>query len=336
MKIKVAVIITILIILSIPPYFYFRQSRSTSNTSELQTATVRRGDLKIAFAIDGSTSIDRRDLKFTVNGKVSKIAVKEGQLVKKGQLLIALDTQDVQKNLDRTLKDYMIARNNFDQTSQVTYADEIITDTIRRALDNNQYNLDKAVFDVDLRNIALKESYLYAPIEGLVSAINIKEAETTNTQSSTPVLTITTPGSIYFEAMAEDTEVLKINSDQQVSVKIDSIPNVTFPAQTDFISNLASIDTNGLATYKIKATITDPLSYNLLDGMSGQIIFTTKQQNNILIVPNQAVYRDSGFSYVNLVLNNQIQKTQVETGFTDAKEVEIISGLKQGDIVQLL
>ena len=135
---------------------------------------------------------------------------------------MALDSQDVQKNLDKTLKDYMITRNNFDQTSQVTYADKIVTDTIRRALENNQYNLDKSVMDVDLKSIALKESYLYSPIEGTVSAINYKEGETVNSQNAVAAVTITKPGAISFEAMAEDTDILKINKDNKWLMKINN------------------------------------------------------------------------------------------------------------------
>ncbi len=317
----------------------FLNSKLSSSVKAVPKNTnAKLGNLKIAFTIDGKTSIERRDLKFTVNGKVSSISVKEGQLVKKGQYLMGLDTQDVQKNLQKDLKDYMIARNSFEQTTQVTYptGEYVDTkDTIKRVLQNTQYSLDKSVIDVEIRNIALKDSYLYSPIDGVVSAINIKQGETTNTQNSQAVITITKPGSLYFESYAEDTEVLKINKEQKTIVKIDALPNITFPSQVDFISNLATVDQNGLSTYKIRATITDQKTYTLLDGMSGQIQFITKEKSGILIVPNNSVFRENNISYVNLVKNGVVQKTEVQTGFTDGKEVEVISGLNQGDAVAI-
>lgn len=310
-----------------------QNTNNLPNTSEVQVAKI--GDLKISFAIDGKTQIERRDLKFTVSGKVSHIAVKEGDSVKKWQYLMALDTQDVQKNLQKDLKDYLITRNNFEQTTQVTYPNGALTDTIKRVLENNQYTLDKSVLDVEVQNIALRESYLYSPIDGVVAAINFKEGETTSTQSTTSVAaTIVKPGSLTFEAYAEDAEVLKINADQKISIKIDSLPNVVFPANTQYISDIATVDANDLSTYKITALITDTKGYKILDGMTGQIIFTTKEKNNVLIIPNNSVFREGGksFTYVQSTDKN-IKKVEISTGFTDGKNVEVVSGLKAGDTV---
>lgn len=313
--------------------FLLRQK--TSGAAPVKTATAKTGTLRIAFSIDGKTVIERRDLKFTVNGKVNNIAVKEGQAVKKWQYLMGLDTQDVQKNLEKDLKDYLIARNSFDQTGLVTYPSGSLTDTVKRTLENSQYSLDKSVLDVEIRNIALKESYLYSPIDGIVSSINIREGETTNTQNGTAVITVTKPGSLSFEAYAEDSDILKISKDQQTVVKIDSIPNVTFPAAVDFISNLATVDQNGLSSYKVRVLITDDKGYPLLDGMAGSIEFITKQKTGILTIPNGAVYRKNNISYVARQVDGKPVETKVVTGFTDGKEVEVVSGLQAGDTVLL-
>lgn len=313
--------------------YYFAIVQKTAPQTELKTATVRRGTLKIAFSIDGKTAVERRDLKFTVSGKVSHIAVKEGQEVKKWQYLMALDTQDVQKNLEKNLKDYLITRNTFDQTGQVTYSSGALNDTMKRALENTQYTLDKSVLDVEIKNIALKESYLYSPIDGVVSAINIKEGEATNTQNGGVVITITKPGSLAFESYAEDTDILKINKDQKTNVKVDAIQNSTFPSQVEFISNLATVDQNGLSSYKIRASISDQKGYSLMDGMAGQIQFITKEKSGILIIPNGAVYRKNNISYVTKRENDKVVEVAVETGFTDGKEVEVSSGLNQGDVI---
>ncbi|MFA7301673.1 MAG: efflux RND transporter periplasmic adaptor subunit [Candidatus Shapirobacteria bacterium] len=332
MKFKITGLIIIVVTTFVVGWFWWNNSQAATKI-EVKTVAVKKTNLQIATQIDGLTVVDRRDLKFNVNGKVLRISVKEGQEVKKGQLLISLDSKDVQKNLESTLRDYSIARNTFDQTSQVTYSDKVVTDTIKRTLDNSQYTLDKSVIAVELKSIAIKESYLYAPIAGVVSAINIKEGEVTNTQNGVAVVTLTQPANLNFESMAEDIDVLKINSEQKVEVKVDSIPNVIFPAKIDFISNLATIDQNGLATYKVRVKITDSKNYKLLDGMSGQAVFITKEKDNILTIPNKSVFRESNKSYVTRKIDEKLVKIEVTTGFTDGKEVEIISGLNIGEMV---
>ncbi len=323
----------IFIVIALVSVWYIYSRTQKSATPAHVTAIVKQGELKIAFSIDGKTAIERRDLKFTVSGKVSHIAVVEGQTVKRGQYLMALNTADVQKNLDKDLKDYLITRNTFEQTNRVTYPQGALTDTIKRALENTQYSLDKSVLDVEIRNIALKESYLYAPIDGTVSAINIKEGEAVNTQNSSAVVTITKPDSLSFEAYAEDVDALKITKEQKTMVMLDAIATVQFPSKVDFISNLATVDQNGLSTYKVKATITDPKGYTILDGMSGTIQFISKEKSGILIIPNSAVVRKNTTSYATKLENGIEQDVVIETGFTDGKEVEVISGLQKGDEV---
>lgn len=325
----------VLLFVSLAGWYWYTNLPKTT-VSEVKTVTVTKGDLKIATEIDGATTVDRRDLKFNVNGKVARVVVKEGQEVKKGQLLISLDTQDVQKNLESSLKDYSIARNTFDQTGQVTYADKVLTDTIKRSLDNSQYTLDKSVIAVELKTISLRESYLYAPIAGTVSAINIKEGEVTSTQSGGSVITITRQENMSFESMAEDIDVLKIGPDQKVEVKIDAIPNVTFPSSIDFISTLAQVDQNGLSTYKVRVKVTDYRGYKILDGMTGQAVFITKEKDSVLIIPNKSVFREDGKSYVSKKSGDTFEKVVVNTGFTDGKSVEVISGLAVGDVVVVL
>ena len=191
------VFFTIFVILALAGgFFYINKNLNTETKVPLKTAEVKRGTLRISFTIDGKTAIERRDLKFTVSGKVSNIAVKEGQIVKRNQYLMSLDTQDVQKNLQKDLKDYMVARNNFEQTTQVTYPSGSYVDnkdTIKRVLENTQFTLDKSVLDVEIRSVALKESSLYSPIDGVISMINIKQGESANTQNRKAVITITKP-----------------------------------------------------------------------------------------------------------------------------------------------
>jgi len=336
MKKKIFItLVAISIIITLAYAVYYLSNASTlESQSEIVTEAARIGDLKIAFSIDGKTSIERRDLKFTVNGKVSHIGVNEGQEVKKWQYLMALDTQDVKKNLEKDLKDYLITRNTFEQINQVTYPNGALTDTIKRALESTQYSLDKSVLDVEIQDIALRESYLYSPIDGVVASINIKDGETTNTQSSLAVLTIVKPGSLTFEAAAEDTEILKINKDQKVTIKLDSIPNMVFDAQTEYISDLADIDANDLATYKIRASILNTKNIRILDGMTGQIIFTTKEKSNVLMIPNTSVSREDNKSVVlTRTKSGEIVKKQISTGFTDGKNVEVTKGLEVGDEV---
>jgi multidrug efflux pump subunit AcrA (membrane-fusion protein) len=75
--------------------------------------------------------------------------------------------------------------------------------------------------------------------------------------------------------------------------------------------------------------------YKILDGMAGQIEFVTKEKDGIIVIPNAAIFRRDSKSYVNVLVESKPQEKNVETGFTDGKEVEIVSGLNVGETVIL-
>ena len=89
-----------------------------------------------------------------------------------------LDTRELQKKLQKALKDYMKERWDFEQEREnygIT-TDNLdsytLSNEVRRILEKNQFDLDKAVLDVELKDIALKYATLISPISGIVTHID--------------------------------------------------------------------------------------------------------------------------------------------------------------------
>jgi len=317
---------------------YFTYAKPTSTKSELPTtiAKVIKTDLRIAFAVDGKLTVDTYEPGFSVSGKVTKVLVKEGDKVKRGQWLALLDTQESQKNLEKALRDYSKERNDFDQDIQVTYADKIITDTFKRILEKNQWDLDKAVLDVELKDLALQQSRALSPTEGIVAEISIKEGDIVSTQNQTPIMKVVKPDVLSFIAYGEEDDVLKISPEQLVTITLEAYDKEQFTAKLIFVSPLSTVDSNGISSYKVTATIENPDKLKLMDGMEGSISFITKEIKGVLAIPNKAVKRDGNQTYVLVQDNKGVGlKTLIETGFTDGKNVEVTSGLTIGQEVIL-
>lgn len=333
---KKPIIILAVIILVLLSLFIFYRLNSSSTQEEIQTAKVVKTDLKIAFSIDGNLTIDSYEPGFTVSGKVVKVNVKEGDMVTKGQLLASLDAREAQKNFEKAMRDYSIERNGFDESKFVTYADSVNTDTLTRILENNQWDLEKAVLDVELKNLAISQSNLYSPVDGMIAQINVKTGSSVSTQNQTPAMVIVNPDSLSFVAYAEEDDVLKIKDGQTAQITLDSYDE-TFPAELTFVSPLSTEDSNGISSYKVTANIENPNEKRLIDGMEGSIYFVTKEVKNVTVVPNKAIYREGNQSFVSVIdSDGNIEKVQVETGFTDGKSVEVKKGLKVGQEVVLL
>jgi len=315
-------------------FFYQRNAASAKDAAAQKTAKVIKTDLKIAFSIDGKLVIDSYEPNFSVSGKIAKVLVKEGDVVKKGQWLALLDTQEAQKDLEKSLLDYSKERNDFDQDTQVTYADKVITDTFKRILEKNQWDLSRAVLDVELSNLAIQQSKLVAPIEGVVAAINIKAGGYASTQNQTPAITIVQPDSLQFIAYAEEDDVLRITEEQSTNIVLQAYPKDQFPAKVVFVSPRATLDTNGIASYKVAADIENQKNLKLIDGMEGSLSFVAKEVKNVLAIPNKSIIRENNQTYVLVKKENaELVKTAIQTAFTDGKNVEVTSGLELGQEV---
>lgn len=325
----------IVITAAVGAIWYFSAINSNSK-NQISTTKVVKTDLRISFSIDGKLEIEKYEPGFLIGGKVTSVYVKEGALVKKGQWIASLDAQDAQKNLEKTLRDYSIQRNDFEETSKVTYADNPITDTLKRILEKNQWNLDKAVLDVELKELAVKESRVLSPATGVVAQLNIKPGDIVSTQNQTPVAIIINPDLFSFVAYAEEDEALKIEMDQKTSIILDSYGKEEFDSKLIFLSPISSVDSNGLSSYKVTLNIENPDNKKIIDGMEGSVLFISKEIKDVLVISNKAVYREGDQSYVDIVdKNGKVLKTGIETGFTDGKNVEIISGLIVGQEVVL-
>jgi RND family efflux transporter MFP subunit len=267
-----------------------------------------------------------------LGGIVRGVLVKEGDTVQPWQTIAYLDTREAQKNLELKMRDYLATRNDFEEMEGVTYPDEtVFDDTIRRILEKNQWNLEQAVLDVELKDLVLKQSYLSSPIEGIVATLSLQPGELAST--SKVAATIVNPDSLVVEAYLEDIEALKVESEMLVRAVFEALPDDEFLGHVTYLSPLATIDENGLSTYRLVVTL-DEHDQTLLDGLAGELEIISKEVEDVLKLPNSVIKREDGESivYSRDGSGNLISQV-VELGFTNGKEVEVKSGLSLGDTV---
>jgi RND family efflux transporter MFP subunit len=329
---KILIPLSILVLVA-ASYFTWQKYQTEQSVSEkIETAKAIKGNVSVSLNIDGKTVIKRQDLAFEIGGVIRGINVKEGDIVKSWQTLAYLDVREAQKNLENILRDYSKERNDFEEGGQVTYANTALTGTIERILQKNQWDLEKAVLDVELKNIAINKSYLITPMGGTVAQVNYQPGEVASAQNNPIVITVVDENGFHFESFIEDIEALKIKKDMPVRISLDAIEDEIFEGKVSFVSPLATIDENELSTYKviIDFTISDQL---LIDGLFGEAEVISKEVTDVIKIPNTAVTREDGKSLVHLNNDGTYEKKEIKLGFTNGKEVEVISGLNMGDEV---
>lgn len=317
---------------------YFRVTAS-SKKSEFEFFTVKQGNLVSSISASGVIKAEEEvELKFQTSGMLSWVGVKEGDYVTKGQTIARLDQDELFLNLQKQLKDYLKKRWDFEQDreSYGVTADDLnkftLTNEIRRILEKNQFDLEKAVIDVELKNIALKYATLITPIAGIVTSIDTPVAGV-NITPATAVFTISNPDSVYFSANIDETEIGKVKLGQKVKIILDSYSDQEIESEVGQI-NFKAIRTSGGGTaFPVKISLPENEGQKFKLGMNGDAEIIIEEKENVLYVPTSAVMKRKEKNYLWLVENGKAKKKEVSIGLETDDKVEILAGLEEGDKV---
>lgn len=324
----------IIVLITVAIFFIGAQIYSSYyKTQAYDVEEIKKTDItRIVFASGEIKSDDEAELKFPVSGKLINIAVKKNDRVKKWGYIASLDKTELLKTMDQSLRDYSKTRADYEEDKEVTYKDKVVTDTVKRVLEKNQYDLDKAVLDVELANFAAKNADLYSPIDGIVTKVQT-QAGTGVIAGTTPIVTIVNPDNIFFVAKVGESDIADIVPGQKVSVDLDAFEDKQFTGKVVQVDSAATVS-NGNKAYYVKIELDEKDKVKL--DMSGEAQITTNSRENVIAVPKFAIQEKNGKKYVEVLENEKPVQKEITTGLKGkGGMMEVVSGLNTGDKVVL-
>mgnify|MGYP002061759903 FL=1 len=194
---------------------------------------------------------------------------------------------------------------------------------------------DDLLKDLKLKNfvkkgeilIELKSGNIIAPFNGVLGYTGLTEDILVS--NNIVIITIDDNSTIYSDIKIPENYASYIKKGLPVEVKIANYKEKIFKGEVDFVSSRINADTRSLLS-RIKVNNKD------LDLISGSLLEVSVKFNlrNSLSVPDTSVMVEGDKSYVYKINDENIaNKTEVETGLRTDKNIEIISGLTQGDII---
>ncbi len=328
---KTRILLVILIIaFGFGGYNYFIARKTNSKTD---TVRVKRGYLEEKLTISGTVDAEEKvTLRFQSSGRLNWIGVKEGDYVKKYQRVASLDQKEVKKKLQKEINDYLNSRWDFEQKNRDDYRDKVITDTIKRIKEKAQFDLNNAVLDVEIQNLSVELSYLSSPIEGIVTKISSPYAGI-NIIPTQAEFEIINPNTVFFSAVADQTEVVRVKEGMKGELTLDAFSESTLSGSIKNISFTPKSGETG-TVYNVKFTFDNNNSdYKYRIGMGGDLTFVLKSKNDVLYLPIKYVKTENGKKYVKIKSQDQSIKAYVETGMETDDEIEIVKGVVEGDTV---
>ncbi len=168
-----------------------------------------------------------------------------------------------------------------------------------------------------------------SPITGVVTAVNTQVGA--KLEEGSPVFTVQNTDSYKVTAEVDELYITQVTQGQSVTVDLDAYPNRKFTATVDRISGVGTTE-GGVTTYDVTVTLDPNQGAEFMDGMTANIEVATIDKQNVLLAPVEAISTSNGQSYVTLSTGMQ---SMVQTGSSDGTNIEILSGVNEGDQVQV-
>lgn len=224
------------------------------------------------------------------------------------------------------------------------------SDTVDSSLTNADLSLQEAQLSRDRILRQLEDYTITAPIDGTVVLKNKKAGEKIEAGGSTSSITGTSTNtlaiiydmsSLCFQLDVDELDVKKIQIGQEVVITADAAEGKTYTGVVENVSISGTVGSNGVTTYPVKVRIHE-FDDALLPGMNIEATITVEKRENALAVPISAVNRGNTVYIKGEKTEKEdrapegYKTVQVETGLSNDSFVEIISGLKEGDIVYVV
>lgn len=309
---------------------------SSSQASEpLETYKVKRGNITEALTATGMVgSLSSADLNFLAPGKLVYLGAKKGDMVNQGQTIAVLDQRTMQKNLEIALREYSKQRNVFEQTKDDNNSDEIedaLNDEMKRILENNQHDLDKAVHSVELQSLAKEQSVLTTPISGVVTRSDVTTPGVN--VGVTTTFSIADPNQLVFKMEVDEADVGRVSVGQPVKIVLDAYPEETIDTSVETIDFASHTTSTGGNVFTVESRLipTGNIEYRI--GMGGDAEIIMKENNDVIVIPIGSLTDDEAV-YIQ-TKEGAYKKKKVKIGAQSDINIEVIDGLKEGDVIAL-
>ena len=244
---------------------------------------------------------------------------------------------------------------------------EAARDRAQSAVAMEEANLAIAEAELKLQQADLKKSTIYAPIDGMVLTRSVDPGQTVASSLQAPVLFVIAADLAQMELKAaiDEADIGGVRPGQNARFTVDAFPDRRFSAEIRDIA-FASVTTEGVVTYDARLDV-DNRELLLRPGMTATVAVVVRQDSGVLTVPAAAFrFRPAaaterrGFSLQSLLMprmgrpsgrgqearpaadgsrtlyvlqDGAPQPVRVKAGDGDGERVEILSGLKAGDLV---
>lgn len=240
----------------------------------------------------------------TAAGEIEEINIKNNKWINKNDVVLVLDSE--------TLRDQK-------KSTEISYREaELARERTLESLDD--YTIK-------------------APIDGTVIKKEKKVGDTLdNTKGATTLAIIYDLSSLEFDVEVDELDISSVQVGQEVIIKADAVKDKTYTGYVEKI-NVKGTSNNGVTVYPVTVRINE-FDSKLMPGMNIDAEIIIEKVENVLVIPTECIQRGNTV-FVKGEKDSKddtapegYKTVKVETGMSDTSNIEIVSGLKEGDVVR--
>lgn len=310
---------------------------------------VKRGTFVSTVTANGVVvPIDRIELKSKASGLIEELHAEVGDHVKKGDLICRLDQKDELAAVGQAQADYDIAQAELAnaklayERNQQLYAEHLVSDEERDQIDLNLAVAKGKLFQtktvLERAEERLSESVVRSPIDGIILQKYVEQGQiiasgVSSVSGGTPIVDVADMRNVYIKAGVDEIDIGRIRVGQTGTVVAEAYPNETFTGEIVRIAPEARVEQN-VTLFDIVLEVKNP-DEKLKSGMNTTLQVTLEKKQNVLLIPKMMLLptTDKHKWMVRVKENGGYQLREVEIGLSNFRDAEVLSGLKEGDIV---
>lgn len=295
-------------------------ARGGNKGTEVRIEAVASRDLVASVTASGQVSPRTKvDLSADITGRITRLSVKDGDMVKQGQFLLQIDPQQYEAQVQRaeaalanaraslaqSRANLLQAQRNLERQQEIRKTNAALVSAQELEQLQTQYEVNQALVEAAEENVKQNEASLkdarwqlsrttiYAPMSGRVTRLNVEVGETaimgTLNKDAATLLTISDMSILETKVKVDETDVSRIAVGDSAVVQIDAFPDTTFLGRVVEISN-SSVNRATAATtdqaidYEVVVRILNPPADTRPDFSSTAKIITDTR-DDVLSIP---------------------------------------------------
>ncbi|ACK54817.1 efflux RND transporter periplasmic adaptor subunit [Thauera aminoaromatica] len=310
--------------------------RSASTPVAAEVAVVRQARLPVTNDVTGNVVSDGRiDVASRVTGFIRQLDVREGQAVRRGDLLLRIDASDIdaaiaqaRAGVQAAQEAWRDAQHDVNQNAQLVPAGAISADALRKSKvreETTRATLEQAQSALAAAQAQRNYVAITSPVDGVVVSVARRSGEMATPGAS--LMTVESREVLLFKAFVPERSLAAIKSGDSIPVRIDALGDERFKGRVRGV-----VPSGDGVTRRYEVDIVLPRDARLLPGMFGRLEILLDEKQAVT-VPRAALVRRGGLDGVFVLQDGVARFRWLRTGQRLGDVVEVTAGLSDGETI---